>query len=185
MISSLYGKIEYKNEKSVILEVNGVGYEIFCSSKTLIQIENGQEIKIFTHLCLKKETFELYGFLTFKELEFFKILNNISGIGVKSALNLTSFGSLERLKEVVEKQEFIPELKGIGKKRLQKIVFEISNQITNLKGKEFTPEEKTIFEALVSLGFPSPQAREALKHLSPDIKEIEEKIKSCLHFLQK
>ncbi len=187
MIAFLQGKIEYKNEKFIIIETANIGYQIFCSMKTLEKIEIGQEIKFFTHLCLKKEAIELYGFITLKELELFKRLNNISGIGVKTALNLASFGSLEKLKEMIGSQKFLPELKGIGKKRLQKIILEISeisNAVSNMEEKQFTPEQESVLEALISLGFSVQKAKQAIKQIPEEIKETEEKIKECLKFLQ-
>jgi len=185
MLAFIQGKIESKNEKSVLVKTDGFGFQIFCSKKTLEEIKIGQEIKFFTYLCLKKETIEIYGFLALKELELFELLNNISGIGAKTALNLTSFGSLEKLKEMIEKQEFLPELKGIGKKKIQKIILEITGRISDLKKEQPSFEEDPAFEALIALGFSAQKTKEALSQLPQEIKETEEKIKQSLKILQK
>lgn len=185
MLAFVQGEIESKNEKSVLVKIDGFGFQIFCSKKTLETVEIGQKIRFFTYLCLKKETIEIYGFLNLKELELFELLNSISGIGVKTALNLTSFGSLEKLKEMIEKQEFLPELKGIGKKKLQKIILEITGRISDLKKEQSSFEKDPVFEALIALGFSPSNIKKALSQLPQEIKEVEEKIKQSLKILQK
>jgi len=185
MIHYLKGKIEWKDDKIAVIEVGGIGYKVFCSPATLGKIQEGQEIKIFTYLHLKEETAEFYGFLAQKELEIFEVLNDISGIGPKTAMMLASFGSLQKLKEVIEKGELPHEIKGIGKKRAQKILLELTGKINEISVAKKTPETDEALEALVSLGFSAQRAKNALSQVSADIQDTEGRIKKALEYLGK
>jgi Holliday junction DNA helicase RuvA len=184
MISYLIGKTEFKDDKSVIIELNGIGYKVFCSSATLDKIEIGQSIKIFTHLHLKEEVVELYGFLTKKELDLFEVLNDLSGIGPKTAMMLSSLGSLIKLKEAIEKGELPSEIKGIGQKKSQKILLELTGKIKEISTVKKGEEDEAL-DGLVSLGFPKQKAREVLSQVPKDIQETEERIKKALEILGK
>jgi Holliday junction DNA helicase RuvA len=182
MINYLKGKITYKNNKSLILENQGIGFKVFCSPNTLKKISQEGETKIFTYLYLREEAAELYGFLTEKELGLFETLNDISGIGPKTAMMLASLGSLEKLKEMMEMGQLPPEIKGIGKKRTQKILLELTGKIKELKiPKKGEPADETL-NALISLGFPRQRAKEALAEIPEETPE-EEKMKKALKFL--
>ena len=143
-----------------------------------------KEIKVFTRLFLRREQFSLYGFLSPRELEIFDILESISGIGPKTALLLSSFGSLQELKKAIEKGK-IP--KGISKKKLQRVLLELTGKIKEISEKE-TEKEKTereILETLKSLGFSLFEAKEALSKIPPHFKEPEERLKEALKILGK
>lgn len=182
MIHSLSGKIAYKDNKSLILENQGVGYKIFCSPSTLKNVSEGQEVKIFTHLHLREDAAELYGFLSAEELNLFDVLNEISGIGPKTAMMLASLGSLENLKEMMEKGHLPPEIKGIGQKRMQKILLELTGKIRELKPAFESPETDEALDALISLGFPKQKAKDALSKITEEIPK-EERIKGALAIL--
>lgn len=186
MINSLKGKVTFKEEKFIILETDSIGFRIFCSSLTLDKIPLNKEVKIFTRLFLEREELQLYGFANQKELELFDTLNNISGIGTKTALILSSFGSLEKLKKTIESGKF--EVKGIGKKRLQRIILELTGKIKEIekeKVKEKIEEKDESLDALRSLGFSQEEARVALLQLPPGIEDPQERIKSALKILGK
>jgi len=185
MIYYLKGKVEFKGEKFLVIEVAGKGYKVFCSGKTLESLKEGEDCKIYTFLYLREEkTFELYGFLTKEELELFETLNEISGIGSKTALTLTSFGSLEDLKKKMEKEEFYQEIKGIGKKKGQKILLELTGKIKEISKKEIVKQDE-VLDTLVSLGFSRQKARECIERLPEEIRDTEAKIKEALKILGK
>ncbi len=182
MIYYLKGKVGFKNDKIVVLEVSGVGYKIFCSPGTLRSIPSNQEIEIFTHLHLKEDTIELYGFLKQEELDLFGILYSISGIGPKTAMMLASLGSLEKLKEIMESGKLPPEIKGIGQKRMQKILLELTGKIKELSVPAKTAVADDALDALISLGLPRQKAKEALSVI-PENTDTETKIKEALKIL--
>ena len=183
MINYLKGKIIEKEDKYLVLENQGIGFKIFCSSKSLKELNIGAISQIYTFLRLKETTIELYGFLHKKELELFEILNEISGVGPKTSLDLSSFGSLEELKKKMEGEDFYLEIKVIGQKKMQKILLELTGKIKEVSKKEEVVDEA--IDALVSFGFSKTKAKQALLSLSEDIKTSEEKIVGALKILKK
>jgi Holliday junction DNA helicase RuvA len=88
MIGSIKGKVILKNDKFVIVETSGVGYKISISPDTLMRIDKLNEVFLFIHTHVREDSFDLYGFLDYEELEFFEMLLNVSGIGPKGALGI-------------------------------------------------------------------------------------------------
>lgn len=179
MINYLKGKVVYKDDKSLTLENQGIGFKVFCSQKTLDSFQEEEEIEIHTFLYLKEDRMDLYGFLKREESEVFKVLNEISGVGPKSSLYLSSYGSLENLKNEIEKGDFHLKVKGIGEKRMQKILLELTGKIKEMeKGKEDFSDEA--ISALSSLGFTKKDAKELLKKVPKEIQKTEDKVKEAL-----
>lgn len=187
MISYLNGKIILKKEKFVVLDVGGVGYKVFLSRKAISKIpEIGELLKVFCFLDVKENSLNLYGFLDSKELEFFEILNDIHGIGPKAAIEISSIGPLESIKDrILASDERIFEgIPGIGKKRAMTIILELSGKIRGFSGKTVAPRDEAE-EALINLGFLRQQAKEVLSKVPKDIKTVEEKVKEALKLLGK
>lgn len=187
MISFLRGKMIFWGPDFVLLEVGGIGFKIFLSSKNLEAIKKNsasQEIKIFTFLETSQKGIKLYGFLKEEELKIFEVVNEISGIGPKTALEISSF-DFATIKKAIEQEniEFLERIPGIGKKKAKKIIFEISGKI--LKEKKETNQENEIVMALVNLGFPKNLAKEAVSKIPEQIQKTEEKIKEALKILGK
>lgn len=188
MIFSIQGKINTKTKKSVIIETGGIGYRVFCSPVVIDKIPVNKEIKIFTRLLIKKEELQLYGFVSHEELELFNVLEGISGVGPKTALMLSCFNSLEKLKKAIESGKPLAGVKGIGKKRFQRIILELTGKIKEIEGsktKERIEEKDDALDGLKSLGFSGQEAKTALLEVSPEIKEPEAKIKIALKILGK
>lgn len=185
MIHYLKGEIAYKDDKSLIIENQGIGFKVFCSPNTLGKVILGQEAQFFTHLHLKEDAMELYGFLTAEELNLFEILNSISGIGPKTAMMLASLGSLGKLKEMMEKNQLPPEIKGIGPKRLQKILLELTGKIESLGSNKKSAVKDEALGALISLGIAPQNAKKALALVPSEIENTDQRIKEALKNLGK
>src|SRR5512137_694683 len=98
MISRLQGKLEAINTDSVIVNVNGVGFQVFVPTSTLSTVGNvGKEVKLFTHLHVREDILALYGFGSADELRLFEILTSVSGIGPKTGLAMLSAMNAEQL----------------------------------------------------------------------------------------
>ena len=185
MISYLQGKIFLKKKKFIILDVKGVGFEIFLSNKTLKSIPQiGENLKLFCHLDVGEKSLKLYGFLDYEELEFFKLVRNISGVGPKAALEISSIGSIEKIKEEIEKEnvKIFEEIPGIGSKKARKIILELSGKIkevSKVKVKE-TDEAENV---LIGLGFPRQRVKEVLAKIPKESKNTQERIKQALKIL--
>lgn len=192
MISRLEGKIIFRGGRFLILDVNGVGYRIFVGPDVLTKTNNNSDrVKLWTHLHVREDSQELYGFLEYAELEFFEMLIQISGIGPKSALGVLSVASLDTLKRAISAGEtsYLVKVSGIGKKIAEKIILELKDKLgkTGQDGYEgvFLKEEEDVLKALRTLGYSYQEARETLKNLPPSISGAQNRIKEALKTLGK
>ena len=187
MIASLEGKIIIKKEKFIILDVNRVGYKVFLSKKTLSVLpEISETIKLFCFLSVRENAMNLYGFLDYKELEFFEILDNISGIGPKASLEISCLGPIEKIKEKIltQDEKIFEGIPGIGRKKAMKIILELSGKIKEISKKgKIPPKTDEAEEGLVNLGFPRQRAKEALSGLPEEMENIDLRIKKALKIL--
>jgi Holliday junction DNA helicase RuvA len=131
MISFLKGFIEEKSEKSIFLDVRGVGYEIFMPTSSAAQIPSiGEEIKIHTYLQISENGVGLYGFLTKDELNVFKLLITVNGIGPKGAVGILSALTANELRLAVlsDDDKAIAKAPGIGAKTAKKLILELKDK---------------------------------------------------------
>ena len=192
MISQITGKIALRAEKYIIVDVNGIGYKIWCAEKTLSKIPQiGESVKLFTYLSVKETGWDLFGFLSFEELEMLELLISISGIGPKTAANILSVATVEDLQEaiVLGDETILSRVSGIGKKVAQKIVIELKSKVKKLvkgTGDKFrVADDIEIIDALVAMGYKVYEAREALKQVPAGVKGVENRIRETLKRLGK
>jgi len=191
MISYLEGKIIEKNEKFFTVNVGGVGYRVFSHQRILDEMPPvNQDIIVWTHLYVREDALDLYGFLDKEELEFFETLISVSGIGPKSALGILEAASVNNLKQAIvsEDETFFTKVSGVGKKTAQRLILELKNklskQFTPLKGSD-SAEMAEAMDALVGLGYKERDARKIMQEIPKDIKGVEAKVKEALKILGK
>lgn len=191
MISYLEGKILDKNEKFFVVDAGSIGYKIFSHSGILEKIpEIGQNVKIWTHLYVREDAMDLYGFLNKEELEFFEILISISGIGPRSALGILEVAPVSSLKQAIvsEDETFFTKVSGIGRKTAQRLILELKSKLAKTvvleRGGSFK-EMGDAFEALVALGYRQGEVRKVLNELPKDMKSAEVKVKEALKRLSR
>lgn len=189
MIGSIKGKIQLKTDKFLIVETGGVGYKISISPDTLSKTKKvGDEIFLWIHTHVREDALSLYGFLDQKELNFFEMLINVSGIGPKGALAILGIASIETLGKAISTGDisYLTKISGIGKKTAEKIVIELRDKLTDKnisdKGESSLKDELDALEALKSLGYSQGEARDALKKVSPDT-NTNTKIREALKIL--
>ncbi|MFA5736647.1 MAG: Holliday junction branch migration protein RuvA [Candidatus Paceibacterota bacterium] len=185
MIGQLKGDISYKDERFVILNVGGVGYKIFLTPETTQNLSEGKTASFWTHLVVREEVLDLYGFLTKTELDFFGLLIGISGVGPKSALSILSLAPPETLKKAVSAGDssYLTQVSGIGRKIAEKIILELKDKIIALVGEnpqDDLTQETEALQALEMLGYSPREAREALRQIPTEITSTEDKVKSAL-----
>ena len=191
MIAQLTGIITQEGEGSIILDVAGVGYLIFVSPGTLEQLHKQKKdsVCLFTHLSVRENALDLYGFLNQEELHFFEMLISISGIGPKSALAILSIADVSTLKQAISSGDssYLTKVSGIGTKIAKKIVLELNDKIEVLEDTEGTArrEDMDTLEALKSLGYSMGEAREALKQVPRGVSGTSERLKEVLKLLGK
>lgn len=186
MISFLRGQVKIKFKNGIILELNNIGYSVFLSDRFLNEVKINQNLEVFTLQYVKEDIFDLYGFETWSELEFFELLISISGIGPKSALGILSMAKLDDLKESIVRGDsnLLTKVSGIGKKTAERVVLELKDKIMKLGGNfNLASSGNSIgeeIEALVGLGYSWSEAREALKSVGEEVVDSGERIKQAL-----
>ncbi|PKL72770.1 Holliday junction branch migration protein RuvA [Candidatus Kuenenbacteria bacterium HGW-Kuenenbacteria-1] len=188
MFFSLKGKIIYKDieTKFVVIENNDIGYQVFVLLNFFKKINLNEEIKIFTYFHHKEDTQELYGFERIQELEFFKKLLSVNGVGPKSALGILKQSKVENIKKAIINEELDTLIKvvGIGRKMAQKIILELKNKIQDeLETKDTKTEfsnDSYVLDALKSLGYSVSEARQAVQEIPDSIIQTQEKVKFVL-----
>ena len=185
MISYLKGRILLKDSDYIILEINGVGYKVHIPEALYMQAREGQEnVELFCALQIRKdETIELYGLPSFEALKLFNAFRDVSGIGPKAAMLLSSLGNPETIKKAVETRNVaFFRVKGIGEKKVQKLILELTGKLGSFEnGKKSSGDE--VVDSLVNLGFSKIDAKEALSQLPADVIDPEQKIKAALKLL--
>ena len=191
MISYLEGIIVSSSDKFAVVLVNGVGYKVFISPNTPDAMQRvGESVKVFTHLHVREDAMDLYGFLDATELELFEMLLTVSGIGPKMALTIISIDKPSVLAGAVAREDtvFLTKISGIGNKMAHKIVLELKEKITKLSFKAENAEvalDADAIDALVAFGWSMREARAALHAVSKDITQTELRIKEALKTLGK
>lgn len=184
MIGQLTGKISHVEERSFIFDVGGVGYKIFTSIETREKLKKNPGVTtIFTHLVVREDALDLYGFLEKTEQDFFELLIGISGVGPKSALSILSLAPPETLRKAISSNNtgYLTQVSGIGRKIAEKIVLELRDKIGVLDNEDTSlDQEGEAIMAMEALGYSNREAREALRHIPAEITETSAKIKEAL-----
>ncbi|MDP2676479.1 MAG: Holliday junction branch migration protein RuvA [bacterium] len=183
MIFSIEGTLQLKALSYIVVEANGVGYRVRVGTETLKNLPaQGEKAKIFTSLYQRENDIELYGFLNIAEMEFFEVLNNISGIGPKSALGILNVAPLDTLKRAIAggQIEYLTKVSGIGKKTAQRVIIELKEKLGASGGGEEFGEDEDVMRALQALGYSLKEARDAIHALPKDIQGAEKRIKEAL-----
>ena len=184
MIAKLTGKPEAFTQDSIILDVNGVGYKVFFNPKPSHSLPS----TLFIHTHVKDDALDLYGFISKEELQLFKLLISVSGIGPKTGINVMDKG-VEAITQAVSKGDvdFFTTVPRLGRKNAQKIIIELKSKLGGLKDLDLTcdtSETKDAITALIGLGFSRSEAREALNQVS-DQPTLEAKISQAIKLLGK
>ena len=176
MYHYLNGKIAEKTPTAVILDVNGIGYEVRVSLSTFSSLPNlGETVKLFTHFVVREDAQLLYGFATEEEREAFRLLISISGIGPKLAITLLSGVTLPDLKRAIQEKNIpvLTAISGIGQKTAERVIIELKDKIGKAEisaGKELIHDASVSDQmvedsvaALVSLGYTKQKAKDAVQ----------------------
>jgi len=190
MLHYLIGKLIQKKENYFILEMGGVGMRIFCSVNTLRKLPAIEgEVKVFTHMNIKEDAWDIYGFSDQNELDFFTKLISVNGVGPKTALNILNVDTADRLMAAINegRVDLLTKASGIGKKTSERVVVELRGKFATLGSEGLTgimESDSDIADVLCNLGYAREQARQAISKIDPKVKGIEDRIKSALKILK-
>ena len=196
MIGSLNGLIISKRPSEVLLEVNGIGYEVYIPLSTSFKLPSvDQTVQLLTHLIVREDQHTLYGFITEDERKLFRALIKISGVGAKLALTILSGINVEGFIRSVQMQDVdtLVHLPGIGKKTAERLLVEMKDKICQMGDIAINDaiESKDLriiqeaHNALTSLGYKSVEARKILDGIDSNGLTVEALLKQALQSLNK
>lgn len=197
MFEYIRGKFISISKDYIVLENNNIGYKIYTSGNTISQMPPVEEmVLLYTEQIVREDFIGLYGFYTKEELEMFKLLITINGVGAKAALSLLSISNVNNLKYgiLTGEEKLLTKAPGIGKKIAQRIILELKDKLTCedllneekiINGNIVTIDKSRIndaLEALMSLGFNEKESNKALDNIDMS-NSLEEIIKESLKYL--
>lgn len=188
MIGHIKGIVIHTGPDQVIISTGGVGYSIFITPDTMLNIEEESEFALWTHQVVRETALDLYGFPTRDELRLFELLLSVSGIGPKSALSVLTLANAETLTNAIARGDSTGLIKvsGIGKKTAEKIVLELHEKVGPItNASETDMADADTLEALTSMGYSINEAREALKLIPKNITSSNEMLREALKRLSK
>lgn len=191
MIAGIEGKIKLKGDKFLIISTaGGINYKVFVLPSTLKNTpKNADNFHLWTHLRVREDALDLYGFDEYAELEFFEVIIQISGIGPKSAMGILSIAPLDMIKKAISSGEvsYLTKVSGIGKKTAERIIIELRDKMGTMdeSSRAMFKDDQSVLEALISLGYSSGEAREAINQVPEGIIGVNARIKETLKILGK
>ena len=180
MIGFVKGQIEDISEGNVVIDTGGIGYNVKISAGTMAQLPGlGEEVKLYTYTCVREDMFSLYGFLSRDDLEIYKKLIAVNGIGPKGALSILSVMSTDDLRCAIVSgdSKSISKAPGIGNKSAERIILELRDKVrlgfeassagTSAAGGSLsnTAAKNEATEALISLGYLPAEALKAVNQI--------------------
>ena len=195
MIGFVKGILSEKGNGYIIVDVGGIGYEIFVPANSGAYLcSEGEQVKVYTSMMVRDDDVSLYGFSRKGELDAFKKLITVNGVGAKAGLSILSAFTLEQLQETIafEDSKALTKANGIGKKTAERIVLELKDKFNapEVSGNDFAGEispgvssqngKTAAIEALIALGYTRGEAASALAHVKDTELSAEDYIKAAL-----
>jgi len=190
MIAGLHGKLESVSSDWAIIDVGGIGFQVYMPTSTLSSLGAiGEEVKLYTHLHLREDNATLYGFASTDELGLFQSLIGVSGLGPKLALAMLSAMSVDKLTMAIAtgSTNLLTVIPGIGKKMAERLILELKEKIgagwITTPAAQLAQENTDVLAALTSLGYSIAEANRAVATLPPSSDlSLEERIKQALQY---
>lgn len=199
MIGFLKGEIFALEEQRVLIDVGGVGYEVYMTTPEILSLKEGDKVIIFTHYHQKEDSVSLFGFLNKKLKEVFELLNSVSGLGPKTAIGILSKVNVDELLDGIYQGDTssLTKIPGIGNKIARRIILELQDKLeernmeikgipaTSLENKDLMKDAEA---ALVFLGYRKKEIDEVLGKIlkrNKDSLDLDRLIKEALKELSK
>ncbi len=185
MIGKIKGKlVELEGNVGLIETSSGVFYQVFLTPYLISLYNKENDLEIYTYLQVKEDTLILFGFENKNQYTFFKLLLTVSGVGPKTAFNIISFFDINDLNNAIKNNDvdFLSRVPGLGRKTAAKIILELSPKLKTefeFKNILLSEEDKTVVDALISLGYKSDEAKKIVNQIPKNL-SVEEKIKTAL-----
>lgn len=190
MIAHIKGEIAEKFDSSIIVDVNGVGYEIALTVLDFDDAVVGETRKYYTHHSVRENGEDLYGFSSLAAKKLFELLTSVNGIGPKAGMAILSLAAPEDVRNAIANADvaFVSKASGVGKKSAERVIVDLRDKVglpshvgatAILTSTSAKPEKDEALDALIALGFPLKEATEALEKVDKSL-SVEERIKAAL-----
>ncbi len=175
--------VEVEGNVGLIETMSGLSYEVYLQP-SLLAHKLGSKLEIDTYFQVRDDAHILFGFQSKQDKRLFGLLLSVSGVGPKTAFQIVSYANHDELVTAVQSNDvrFFSKIPGLGKKTAMKIILELSQKLEaefDMKKMQITEEDRTVIDALMSLGYKSQEAKQAISKI-PSTLSIEEKIKEAL-----
>lgn len=189
MIASVKGEVVAKGDNHLVVQVGGIGLQVFVPASVVGDYEIGEHAQLFTHLVVREDNLSLYGFADQESRGLFQSLITVNGVGPRLALTILSSLSVDMIYQAVlsEQPQVFNQVSGIGSKTAQKIILYLHDKLKPLVAAGIISEVRDInrelMDALVGLGYSVVEAQTAIQALpknAPD--DIEERLRLALQF---
>ncbi|HYD93004.1 MAG TPA: Holliday junction branch migration protein RuvA [Candidatus Paceibacterota bacterium] len=179
MIRQIRGTVLSVEPLGVIIDVSGWGVLVYVSAPDAFAL--GDEVTLMTHMAVKQDGIELYGFADPADLRFFELSLSVSGVGPKTALSLLRRASRESLEKAIGTRDvsYLTRVVGLGKKAAEKLIVEISEKLS-VGEASATGEDAEVFDTLVALGYTEREARKAIGAIPASVSGKEARLKAAL-----
>lgn len=188
MIASISGKVIQLTKETVIIDINGLGIEIFVPKPLLGETEAGDLLYLYTYMLVREDNISLYGFASLEEKQLFLQFLAVGGIGPKLSLAILSSLSIDNIRSAIlsEKPDYFSRVPGIGKKTAQKIIIQMQGKLPEGEGlgvRSITDVDDAVVDALISLGYSVVEAQTALQTIPKDTPDdVESKLRVALQY---
>lgn len=188
MIASISGKVIQLTKETVIIDMNGLGIEVFVPKPLLGETEAGDLLYLYTYMLVREDNISLYGFASLEEKQLFLQFLAVGGIGPKLSLAILSSLSIDNIRSAIlsEKPDYFSRVPGIGKKTAQKIIIQMQGKLPEGEGlgvRSITDVDDAVVDALISLGYSVVEAQTALQTIPKDTPDdVESKLRVALQY---
>ena len=188
MIASISGKVIQLTKETVIIDINGLGIEVFVPKPLLGETEAGDLLYLYTYMLVREDNISLYGFASLEEKQLFLQFLAVGGIGPKLSLAILSSLSIDNIRSAIlsEKPDYFSRVPGIGKKTAQKIIIQMQGKLPEGEGlgvRSITDVDDAVVDALISLGYSVVEAQTALQTIPKDTPDdVESKLGVALQY---
>lgn len=188
MIASISGKVIQLTKETVIIDINGLGIEVFVPKPLLSETEAGDLLYLYTYMLVREDNISLYGFASLEEKQLFLQFLAVGGIGPKLSLSILSSLSIDNIRSAIlsEKPDYFSRVPGVGKKTAQKIIIQMQGKLPDSEGfaiRNITDVDDAVVDALISLGYSVVEAQTALQTIPKDTPDdVETKLRVALQY---
>jgi holliday junction DNA helicase RuvA len=190
MIATLHGTVTYLEAHSLVVEVGGVGLQVYVPDSLLDDLRLGEKVLLYTALIVRQDALTLYGFDTREGKEFFHLLLTVNGVGPRMALGILSSLNPDAIRRAIfhEQPDIFNRVPGVGRKTAQKILLALQDRITAVDGLEksaaISDVDGEVLAALTTLGYSVVEAQAALQFISRNApQDVEERLRLALQYL--